>query len=317
MIQSETFREHRLRLRSEAKIPNIWARSPSPPLAFQRREKAKKAEKLNKKGEDSQLEHNIKEKTNNSNNLTQIEQNDAIKSASEVHPKKRFDVTEKQQENDQSEKSNNSKLYPDDNSKESHNEEKDGGEDIISNEIVSPPPLRIKQKPLAVSGYELKRLAKAEEENDAIIGPMPAPTLASGELSESDYGYGLLAGEGTAMAQFVQKGKRIPRRGEIGLTPEQIEHFEAVGFVMSGSRHRKMNAVRIRKENQVYSAEEKKALAQYEYELKMAKENRTQAKFREELEKAYNEARQKVEREKQRKLKEEMEQDAEREKHVI
>ena len=31
--------------------------------------------------------------------------------------------------------------------------------------------------------------------------------------------------------------------------------------VMSGSRHRRMNAVRIRKENQVYSAEEKRALA--------------------------------------------------------
>jgi hypothetical protein len=45
-----------------------------------------------------------------------------------------------------------------------------------------------------------------------------------------------LAGEGSAMAAFVQSGKRIPRRGEIGLTSEQIEAFENVGFVMSGSR---------------------------------------------------------------------------------
>ena len=29
---------------------------------------------------------------------------------------------------------------------------------------------------------------------------------------------------------------------------------------MSGSRHKRMNAVRIRKENQIYSAEEKRAL---------------------------------------------------------
>lgn len=45
-----------------------------------------------------------------------------------------------------------------------------------------------------------------------------------------------MPGEGTAMAQFVQEGKRIPRRGEIGLQSDQIEAFENVGFVMSGSR---------------------------------------------------------------------------------
>lgn len=53
------------------------------------------------------------------------------------------------------------------------------------------------------------------------------------------------------MAQFVQSGKRIPRRGEVGLTSNQIESYEAVGYVMSGSRHSRMNAVRMRKENQV------------------------------------------------------------------
>ena len=54
------------------------------------------------------------------------------------------------------------------------------------------------------------------------------------------------AGEGSAMAAFVQSGKRIPRRGEVGLDSEQIEKFEKAGFVMSGSRHSRMNAVRIR-----------------------------------------------------------------------
>lgn len=32
---------------------------------------------------------------------------------------------------------------------------------------------------------------------------------------------------------------------------EQIEKYEQAGFVMSGSRHKRMNAVRVRKENQV------------------------------------------------------------------
>ena len=49
------------------------------------------------------------------------------------------------------------------------------------------------------------------------------------------------------MSQFVESGQRIPRRGEIGLSSEQIENFEASGYVMSGSRHRRMNAVRMRK----------------------------------------------------------------------
>lgn len=39
------------------------------------------------------------------------------------------------------------------------------------------------------------------------------------------------------MAAYVAEGKRIPRRGEIGLTSEQIQSFEAVGYVMSGSRY--------------------------------------------------------------------------------
>lgn len=48
------------------------------------------------------------------------------------------------------------------------------------------------------------------------------------------------------MAAFVQSGQRIPRRGEVGLDSNQIEKFEQAGFVMSGSRHSRMNAVRIR-----------------------------------------------------------------------
>ncbi len=59
------------------------------------------------------------------------------------------------------------------------------------------------------------------------------------------------------MAGFVEAGKRIPRRGEIGLTSNEIEKFEDAGYVMSGSRHRRMEAVRIRKENQIYSADDK------------------------------------------------------------
>jgi hypothetical protein len=74
------------------------------------------------------------------------------------------------------------------------------------------------------------------------------------------------------MAAYVASGKRIPRRGEVGLSSEQISNFETLGYIMSGSRHSRMNAVRIRKENQIYTAEEKAALAMFNYEENKVKE---------------------------------------------
>ena len=82
------------------------------------------------------------------------------------------------------------------------------------------------------------------------------------------------------MAAYVQDGKRIPRRGEIGLTPEQIKHFENSGFVMSGSRHHVMNAMRIRKENEVISQEEKRRIIQLRYEERIKRENKIIADFK-------------------------------------
>jgi len=110
---------------------------------------------------------------------------------------------------------------------------------------------------------------------DAPVGPLPLPKVESGS-----YGGALLPGEGDAIAQFVKENKRIPRRGEIGLTSEEIEQFEKSGYVMSGSRHKKMNAVRIRKENQVYSAEEKRALIMANFEERAKRENKIIADFR-------------------------------------
>merc|ERR1711924_556328 len=89
-----------------------------------------------------------------------------------------------------------------------------------------------------------------------------------------------MGGEGDAIAQYVKEGKRISRRGEVGLSTDQIESFETLGYIMSGSRHRRMNAVRIRKENQVYSAEEKRALSLFNYEEKAKRENQILADFK-------------------------------------
>ena len=89
-----------------------------------------------------------------------------------------------------------------------------------------------------------------------------------------------MPGEGAAIAQFVQQNMRIPRRGEIGWNADEIEGLESQGYVMSGSRHKRMNAVRLRKENQVYSAEEKRALALITFEEKQQKETKVIGEFR-------------------------------------
>ncbi|KAI6125754.1 ras-induced vulval development antagonist-domain-containing protein [Pisolithus croceorrhizus] len=113
--------------------------------------------------------------------------------------------------------------------------------------------------------------ATNDDDSDEEVGPQPLIKVnATKKVDERAYGSALLRGEGSAMAAFLQESTdtRIPRRGEIGLTSDEIASFEAVGYVMSGSRHKRMNAVRMRKENQVISAEEKRGI------LKLQKEER-------------------------------------------
>jgi len=108
---------------------------------------------------------------------------------------------------------------------------------------------------------------------------------AKGGTSKASYGGYLLPGEGAAIASYVQANKRVPRRGEVSWDGAQIDHLESVGYVMSGNRHKRMNEVRIRKENQVYSAEEKQALALFNYEQQQEREEKIMEGFRSILEK--------------------------------
>jgi len=116
-----------------------------------------------------------------------------------------------------------------------------------------------------------------EEEEEDVIGPKLPQRV---QLTHKDMGTALLPGEGAAMAAYVADGKRIPRRGEIGLTSDEIVRYEDEGWVMSGSRHRRMEAVRLRKENQIYSADEKRALAMFSKEERQKRENKILGEFR-------------------------------------
>ncbi|VVC90982.1 unnamed protein product [Leptidea sinapis] len=123
---------------------------------------------------------------------------------------------------------------------------------------------------------------KKDQEELATEAYGPTPRVGPA-LGHKDFGRALLPGEGAAMAAYVAEGKRIPRRGEIGLTSDEIASYESVGYVMSGSRHRRMEAVRIRKENQIYSADEKRALAAFSKEERSKRENAILSQFREVL----------------------------------
>lgn len=130
-------------------------------------------------------------------------------------------------------------------------------------------------------------LSDNQDSDDDDIGPQPMQKVGGKKIDERSYGGALLRGEGSAMAAFLQDGieSRIPRRGEIGLTSDQIAQYEDVGYVMSGSRHRRMNAVRMRKENQVISAEEKRGILK----LQRDERERREAILREEFSELVNE----------------------------
>lgn len=101
-----------------------------------------------------------------------------------------------------------------------------------------------------------------------------------GAAGDGNYGRGLRPGEGAAMAAFVAAGQRIPHRGEVGWASTDIDRLQDAGYIMSGSRHQKMTQMRLRKEGQVYSAEERRALALVNYEEKLAREERLMAEFK-------------------------------------
>ncbi|KAG1900498.1 ras-induced vulval development antagonist-domain-containing protein [Suillus fuscotomentosus] len=122
-----------------------------------------------------------------------------------------------------------------------------------------------------------------DEDSDEDVGPQPLHKVIMKKFDERAYGSALLRGEGSAMAAFLQDDtdSRIPRRGEIGLTSDEIAQFESVGYVMSGSRHKRMNAVRMRKENQVISAEEKRGILKLQKDERQRRETILREEFSE------------------------------------
>ena len=160
----------------------------------------------------------------------------------------------------------------------------------------TPPPAPAPVAPAPLPTVPVAPAAQASgsdsDSSDDYIGPRPpspkgedATGLGGGAAAvpgggTGGYGKALRPGEGAAIAQFVQAGKRVPRRGEVGWTGDDIAQMESLGYVMSGNRNKRMNAVRLRKENQVYTEEEKRELARFNFEAQQAREAKLMGEFK-------------------------------------
>lgn len=132
---------------------------------------------------------------------------------------------------------------------------------------------------------EEEAYSQEEEQADAAVSKEKSSIEEEERRSKektpsTKYDAPLLPGEASAILPYIQSGRRIPRRGEIGLTSESIERFERAGYVMSGSRNAYMTAMRMKKENAVMSVEEEKRLLKLSIEAKKKHEEGVVASFR-------------------------------------
>lgn len=215
-----------------AGAPEVWANSPQPPEAS--------SDEDNDKLKKAQKKHHKSDNGSDSDDDKKKKKKKKKSSKHKKHKKKSKKARKA------SKKKKKKEEVSDDSSSESESEEEE----------------------MEMMWMEKK---KGGDEEEDVLGPKPY-VENSIDSKPMDYGKALLPGEGAAMAAYIAEGKRIPRRGEIGLTSDEICSYESVGYVMSGSRHRRMEAVRLRKENQIYSADEKRALAKFNHEERSKRE---------------------------------------------
>ncbi|KAG2195299.1 hypothetical protein INT47_000452 [Mucor saturninus] len=249
ILPGESFSDYRTRVRNQS-TKTIWARSPERPTRSVSPEDTRKSKKKHSRKHESDSEEDSSEEERRRRHKKKHRKSKSHKSSSSRHSKK-------------------SRKYS--SSEESSESENDRDKERAVVEV----------DPSQLDAVEDLWVEKKVDLLDDLAPVGPAPLIENDDHNVRAYGSALLPGEGSAMAAYVQQGKRIPRRGEIGLSGDQILDFEKAGYVMSGNRHQRMNAVRLRKENQVISAEEKRLVLQHAQEQKMKRENEIISGFRE------------------------------------
>ncbi|KZP01669.1 DUF926-domain-containing protein [Calocera viscosa TUFC12733] len=265
------------RRQREASAVTIWPPSPRSPereLTPERRRKRRRTPESGSEEEEERhkRKHRSERHRHRSSRRKRREESEESEDSEEEERRKRRKERERLGEREEREKEKERKR---ERSKSLRAEEEGMWVEKADDAPAAPTP--------AAPAVAAPRAPARAQSDDEEVGPQPAP-LHNDALSERDYGSALLRGEGSAMAAYVQSNERIPRRGEIGLNSVEIDTYEQAGYVMSGSRHKRMNAVRMRKENQVISAEEKRSLLKLQREEREKREGEIVGGFKEMLE---------------------------------
>ncbi|KAA1107307.1 hypothetical protein PGT21_009722 [Puccinia graminis f. sp. tritici] len=296
----DDFFEKRRLDRQNAPVIGLWPKSPTQAYGEEKKKKKSKKEDRHRSTKDKKK----KKKSSKSKHYRSDDESDESDRSDDhhhhsrkkhkSHKKKKYDS---ESESSDEEEARRSKKRKGKSRSVELEERRDEEEDVWMEKEVAPPPTSIAKaeaprkeslpgpsRPVAIveQAQALREESLDDDETDmGEVGPMPYNHATGKAMDPKEFGRALRPGEGSAMAAFIEAGERIPRRGEIGLTGTEIEKFENVGYVMSGSRHRRMNAVRIRKENQVISAEEKRGILKMQAEEKAKREGQIISSFRE------------------------------------
>ena len=268
----------------------MWARSPTPPQAKPKQESVNASLSSSKSAHANDNQRNDRQAVRPSSSESSSDESSSgseseeRKKKSKSHKKHKSNKKEKKHKKDKDKKKRKERDQED----RDHHSKKSKSSPVTLNLSAAKYVDPLTVNPFAADIEKLRNDVKASshphparaESDDEEVGP--APMINPKDLLDKKISYGdqMLPGEGAAIAQYVQQNLRIPRRGEIGWSGEEIETLEKQGYVMSGSRHAVMNAVRLRKENQVYSAEEKRALAFINIEQKQQKDDKIIGDFR-------------------------------------
>ncbi|EDV30415.1 uncharacterized protein Dana_GF22949 [Drosophila ananassae] len=281
-------RNHRVKIAEEG-VPDVWGKSPSRPenedvelvkgSYIGPKKKKKKDKGKSKKSDKKSKKKGKKSKKKKSKRASSSEDSSSSSSSSEDSSDDTTSSSSSSEDESETEEEDvwlekTAEGIRKSKKKKSSNSKKDKKSKKKKKKRKSEREEKAKKSSSSSSKSKIKNGAP---HNDEDVGPS---LRTGGSLNQKDFGRALLPGEGAAMAAYIAEGKRIPRRGEIGLTSDEIANFESVGYVMSGSRHRRMEAVRIRKENQLYSADEKRALAMFSKEERQKRENKILSQFK-------------------------------------
>lgn len=88
------------------------------------------------------------------------------------------------------------------------------------------------------------------------------------------------AENGINFSEFFKDGKRIPLRGQEGMSVDQILAFERAGYKMSGYNKRQTEATYMKAERKVYTQEEKRMLEKHSLDDRKQKEKDKMEQFK-------------------------------------